>query len=158
MSTTAQVKVAKVRQWKKIFAVIAVIIILVVAISIVYVDFFSYNNSTDNIKLSFSGNVPTEINPGSYAVVQILVQYDARDHVTLSTDYSWATFVLNVPNGEEHVSQITVTGGQSYVNLAVNVPNAPAGQSYQVFINANNSGGAMAYPLTFSFNTGTPTP
>jgi uncharacterized membrane protein len=150
---SASIKVAKVRNKKMILVAIAVIIVIVVASSVAYVVLFSnssYNNSTDNIQLSFNTAPPSQIHQGSNSsYIVINVNYNPKDHITLTTTgtgASWAYF------GVYGISSVRITDGTDSVPLAIYVPNNALTGNYTVQIIGTNSAGITSVPLTYSFS------
>jgi hypothetical protein len=148
-------KVAKARNTKMILIAIAVIITIVVASSIAYVVFFSYDNSEDHhIQLSFNIAPPNQIHKGSSTdFIIINVNFNPKDHVTLTTTgkgAAWAYFGASSRQYDE--ASVTITGETESVPLVLYVPNdAPTG-NYTVQIIGTDSTGITSVPLTFSFS------
>ena len=137
----ASIKVAKARQLKKIFAAVAILIIIAVAFSIVYLNFFYYNNSTDDIKLSLFSDNPTQLGRGTQNEIGITVIYNPKDHITLTLSNnigSWANFAQN---GQP---KITITDGSANIILLVRIPDDASPGHYSVNIDATNSAGRIA--------------
>jgi uncharacterized protein YpuA (DUF1002 family) len=154
MSTSASVKIAKVKQRKMILIAVAIIVIVVASL-VAYVVLFSYNNSTDHFQLSLeSTTTPTQIERGSQIEVLVMVNFNPKDHITLTTSgngASWANFVQNVQNGQQFLSQITITAGENNVDLLVKVPSdaqisAPSIGNSQIGI----AGGLITYSIVIT--------
>jgi len=147
-------KVAKARNIKIILIGLAIIITIVVASSIAYVVFFSDDDNTDHIQLSFNIAPPNQIHKGSSTdFIIINVNFNPKDHVTLTTTgkgASWAYFGASSRQYDE--SSVTITGGSDSVPLVLFVPNdAPTG-NYTVQIIGTDNAGITSVPLTYSFS------
>jgi hypothetical protein len=151
---SASVKETKARNRKMVLIGLAIIFVIVVASSLAYVVFFSSDNDTDQIQLSFTITPPSQIHRGSNTdFIIINVDFNPKDNITLTTTgtgSSWAYFGASSQQYDE--TSVTITGETDSVPLVLYVPNdAPTG-NYTVQIIGTDSAGITSVPLTYSFS------
>ena len=122
---------------------------------ITYFVLFSYNNSTDNFQLSFGdASNPTQIDRGALIQVYVYVDYNSKDHIILTTSgtgASFATFYLNIENGNQLFSKITITGNTNGADLVIYIPDNTQPGSYTLQIIGTNSAGITSN-VAYSFS------
>ena len=139
----------------KIIVLVMLITAFVVGFLVIYFVLFSYNNSTDNFQLSFgSASNPTQIDRGTQIQIYVYVDYNSKDHITLTTSgtgASFATFYLNIENGNQLFSKITITGNTNGADLIIYIPDNTQPDSYSIQIVGTNSAGITSN-VTYSFS------
>jgi hypothetical protein len=133
-------------QSKKLKLAIAVIVIIAV-VTVVYFAFFYYDNSTDNIQLSFGTSYLKQIPRGSQVEEYVYADFDSRDEITLSFSGGLAShfrFIKHVDNGLAYVSQITINGKYSGANMLIRIPEYIETGNYEITVIGSNSAGVTA--------------
>ncbi len=158
MSTSASVKIAKVRQRKIIFIAVAVIVIVAVSL-VTYALLFAY---VYNFNLNIvKATTPTELTRGSQTQIALFVKYNMmnnplKNHITLSlsgTGASWASFSESAlyKNGTQTLPQTTISTPSDAAVLVIKIPDDAQTGSYEITVTGTNSIGRTS-SVTYVFN------
>lgn len=140
----------------KIMILVLLLTASIVGSLVTYFVLFAYNNSTDNFQLSFGiASNPTQIDRGTQIQVYVYVDYNSKDHITLTTSGTGSSFAIfynkNIENGNQLFSNITITGNANGADLIIYIPDNTQSGSYTVQITGTNSAGITSN-ITYSFS------
>lgn len=142
------------KKFNRKILMLAMALILTVVIGVSAVVLLRYDNSSDYFQLSFGSLAPpTEIDRGTQIEVYVYVDYDSRDHITLTYSGSGAfltNFYQNIQNGAQYLSQVTITGSQNGAKLIIKVPDYVQTGIQGLTITGTNSAGITS-SLTYWF-------